>query len=84
MAVELYAHTQLAPRRIDRLETHYVTGASPFRGRSAADFLRHFQKNLDRRADNQRRVGGEKDSSFREIFRFRSLLVPAGFPGADL
>jgi len=39
---------QLAARRIDSLETHYVTGASPLCGRSAADFLRHFQKNLDR------------------------------------
>src|SRR5260370_40882906 len=56
IAVELYAHAQLAPRRIDRHETHHVTGASPLRGRSAAGLLWPFQKNLDRPVDNQRVV----------------------------
>jgi len=82
IAVELDAHTQLAARRIDRLETQYVTGASPFCGRSAADFLRHFQKNLDRRADN-RGASMAKKTPLSETFSDSARCsVPAGFPGA--
>src|SRR6266851_1589915 len=67
MVVELDADTQLAPRRIDRLETHHVTRASPLRGRFAGDFLGHLEKDFDRRSDGYGRIRGEKGPCFREV-----------------
>ncbi len=68
MVVELYADTQLAPRRIDRLETHDVTRASPLRCRFAGEFLGHFQEEFDRRSDGYGHIGGEEGSRFRDVY----------------
>ncbi len=67
LVVELHADAQLASPRIDGLQTHHVTRASPLGSRFPGDFFWHLQKSLDRRSDRYWRIRGKKGSCFREV-----------------
>ncbi len=73
-------------RRLHRHNAHDMARAKPLRRRYPGHLLRHLDKQIERRAFVDRKIGREKHSALRKIFRMRMLLrrVELAHPHAQI